>query len=159
MATTILHDIGGTCTRCTALEAELAQALHDPIWQIGTRQAVERRLTALGPDIVAVVLDIDKMHDRNAEFGHAGVDWRVARIMESIRAGDTYAGRWLQGDEIVVFTNEANAEGLAVRLLILFEMYGMSATIATAPATREGIALGIAAIERAKEAGQRGEIL
>lgn len=159
MATTILHDIGDTCTRCAALEAELAQALHDPIWQIDTRQAVERRLTALGPDIVAVVLDIDKMHDRNAEFGHAGVDWRVAQIFQSVRRDDTYAGRWLQGDEIVVFCNVANAPGLAIRLLVLFEMRGMSATITTAPATRGGIADGITRIEAAKQADQRGRIV
>lgn len=156
MATLIVHN---HCTRCTQLEADLAAALHDPIWQIDTRQAVERRLTALGPDIAAIVLDIDRMHDRNAEFGHAGVDWRVAQVMQTVRGDDTYAGRWLQGDEIVVFCNEANTEGLAMRLLIAFEMRGMGATITITPATREGIAEGIATIDAAKRAGQRGEIL
>jgi GGDEF domain-containing protein len=151
--------VPNTCTRCTELEIELARAYHDPIWQIDTRQAVERRLTQLGTGYAAVVLDIDRMHAANERFGHAGVDWRIAQIFQSVRRDDTYAGRWLQGDEIVVFCNVANAPGLAIRLLVLFEMRAMGATITMAPATREGIAEGIARIDAAKRAGQRGAIV
>lgn len=152
-----------TCTTCAPriaqLEADLASALHDPIWGIGTRQAVERRLTGLSGLLSTIVLDIDGMHGANERFGHAGVDERISKIMQSVRTDDTYAGRWLRGDEIVIFCDQANAEGLAVRLLILFEMYGMGATITVAPATREGIAEGIARIDAAKANGQRGQIL
>lgn len=159
----MLAQHSSTCTDCAPriaqLEQELAQALHDPIWGIATRQGVERRLTELSPDQAAIVLDLDDMHGANARFSHAGVDWRVTQVMQSIRADDTFAGRWLQGDEIVVFANAANAPGLAERLLILLEMRGMGATIAIAEATREGIAEGVARIDQAKREGRRGQIL
>lgn len=153
----------GTCTRKNAriarLKAELANAYHDPIWDIETRQGIERRMPHLRTSYVAIVIDLDCMHDRNREFGHAGVDWRITRIFQHVRRDDSYAGRWLRGDEIVMFVHQNDAEGLAIRLLVTFEMYGMSATMLIAPASYEGIASGIAAIDAAKDAGRRGQIL
>lgn len=141
------------------LRTDLADALFDPIWDIGTRQGAERRLTELVGQYVAIVLDVDAMHDHNARLGHAEVDRRLAGIMRTIRTDDTYAGRWLRGDEIVVFCDQANAEGLSVRLLVLFELFGLGATITVTEASRSGIADGIAAIGRAKQNGKRGTIL
>lgn len=159
MAHNIVLQQPGTCTRCVQLEQELAQAYHDPAWQINTRQAMERRLTQLTGARAAIVLDVDRMHDANERFGHAGVDWRISRIFRSVRQDDTCIGRWLQGDEVVVICDAAQSGELAIRLLVLFEMYGMSATIAVAVATREGIAQGIVAIDVAKREGRRGTIL
>lgn len=166
MSIVLSHHDYGTCASCQAMEreverlrGELADAHHDPIWDIGTRQAVERRLTILAPGQAAIVLDIDDMHGANGRFGHDGVDWRIAGIMRLIRSDDAYAGRWKRGDEVAVICNAANAPGLAIRLLILFELYGLSATIVIAPATRGGIDAGIARIGAAKQAGQRGQIL
>jgi GGDEF domain-containing protein len=159
------HDYG-TCTTCRAMEreverlrAELADAHHDPVWGIGTRQAVERRMTELTGQQAAIVLDIDDMHGANSRLGHAEVDRRIAGIMQTLRNGDTYAGRWLRGDEIVVFCDRADADGLAIRLLVLFELYGLGATIAITAATRDGVDGGIFRIGGAKSAGRRGEIL
>ena len=161
----LYHDfyICGTCQAMVAenarLTAELSTAEFDAIWGIYKREGLERRMPHLRSGYAALVIDLDQMHDRNLEFGHAGVDWRMTQVFLRIRENDTYAGRWKRGDEVVVFVHQDDAEGLAIRALVTCELYGMPATMVLVSATLAGIASGIAAIEVAKKAGKRGQIL
>lgn len=165
MTTSIVLRPPSTCTTCpivTDLRAQLDAAYRDPIWGIYSRQGIERRMAHLRPGMATIVIDIDHMHDCNTTFGHDGVDARVASIFQAIRAEDAedmLIGRWLRGDEVVIFVHQDDAIGLARRLLGTFRAYAMSATAALVwRCDTAGIKVGCARIEVAKEAGERGRI-
>lgn len=152
-----------TCITCQAMAAEverltveLAHAEHDPIWGIHNRQGVERRMKHLTDEHATIVLDLDKMHDANAALGHDGVDQRLNKIM---RIADVLSGRWLRGDEIVLFPHQDDAIGLAYRILGALQAHDLSATIAVVWGnTHQAISLGLARIEQAKADDQRGRV-
>lgn len=162
---TLTHE-HATCTSCTdkdaliaLLTAERDAAEFDSIWGIYKREGVERRMAHLRTGMAVVVVDIDGMHDANTRYGHAGVDRRVTRVMCAVRTDDTLAGRWQQGDELVIFCHQDDAIGLARRLLAEFRADDMSATAAVVfEPTHAGVALGQAQIEVAKRANQRGRV-
>jgi GGDEF domain-containing protein len=159
------HAICTTCldkdTLIAQLTAERDAAEFDGIWGIYKREGIERRLPQLTAAHATIVIDLDGMHDSNREFGHAGVDVRVTTLMALLRKADAdlLIGRWERGDEIVMFPREADAVGMAYRLLGGLLALGMSATMAIVrDNTRVGIALGIARVEVAKEANERGRV-
>lgn len=155
-----------TCTTYTLkdqeiarLRADLESAYHDPIWNIYSRQGIERRMPYLDRGMAVIVIDIDRMHDANAAYTHGGVDWRLRQILAGIRSDDTLIGRWKQGDELVIFVRLVHAAGLAQRLSAAFLAHGMSMTAAiVSNATHVGIAAGIARIETAKLSDGRGRV-
>lgn len=154
--------IARTCTTCpivAQLRAELDQAHRDPIWGIYSRQGVERRMAHLTTEHATIVVDLDDMHGANAAYGHAGVDRRVARALGCIRHNDVLAGRWLRGDEVVLFPRTADALGLAHRLLGALLALDLSATIVVVWGNDQAsIAAGLARIETAKHANERGRV-
>lgn len=154
--------LGSTCTTCpivSELRAELDQALRDPIWGIYSRQGIERRMRHLTTDHATIVVDMDKMHHANTAFGHDGVDSRITRALACIRSADVLAGRWLRGDEVVLFPLAVDAIGLAHRLLGALLALDMSATIAVVWGNdRAAVTVGTAQIETAKEQDQRGRV-
>lgn len=161
-ASILAHDYG-TCKTCQTMVEEVERlrsaldtAERDPIWGIYSRQGVERRMRQLTAEYATVVIDLDDMHGKNAAFGHHGVDTRVTKVM---RQADVLSGRWLRGDEIVLFPHKAEALGLAHRVLGGFFVLDLSATIAVVWGnTQDAIALGLLRIEEAKEANQRGRV-
>lgn len=167
-ATHILAHNPVACLNCIAMRQEIARltaerdaAEFDPIWGIYKREGVERRLPQLTTAHVTIAIDLDGMHDSNREFGHEGVDARVTTLMGLLRKADAelLIGRWKRGDEIVMFPHESDAIGLAHRLLGGLLALGMSGTMAIVwDTSHAGIALGIARIEQAKEANERGRV-
>lgn len=150
-----------TCQHCRELEqtildlrAALEAADRDPIWGIYTRGGIERRMVKLDGTMAVIVADLDRLHDANDRYGHAGVDARMTMVLRG-----TDAGRWQQGDEFVVIVPTADAVGAATRLQGALVEQGLSATFAVVRGCdHAAIAAGQLRIEEAKRAGERGRI-
>lgn len=144
--------------RIARLEADLHDALHDPIWNIASRQGIERRMLDLDPTYAIVVGDLDYLHDCNTRYGHEGVDARM-RMALTLRRTDVCVGRWLRGDEFIAPVKRRNARGLARRLQRRLVAVGLSATFAVVYGINtQAVAAGIARIELAKRMNERGKI-
>lgn len=140
------------------LRAELSTAHTDPIWGIASRQGIERRMQHCTKGYAIVVGDLDYLHEANERYGHEGVDARVRAALQ-VRAGDFYLGRWKRGDELIALVADDDAKGLAERLRAALQSQGLSATFAIVRGSdRYAAQAGLARIEEAKRAGQRGRI-
>lgn len=160
------HTVPRTCPNCKRKDQEIARltaerdaAEFDRVWRVYKREGLERRMPHLRSGMAVVVVDLDRMKEANARFGHAGVDSRMTKIFQATRTDDTFAGRWKQGDEVAVFVHQDDAIGLANRLLGAFLALDLSATIAVVGgASHAHVDLGIARIEQAKADNERGRI-
>ncbi len=98
------------------LMRKLREVSWDEVFGMWTRAAFLQfcRVMPRGERAVALV-DLDKIHDLNAEIGYAEVDRRVkAAFSIPLRTSDIVA-RWYSGDEIVILF-DAGPEGAAAKL-------------------------------------------
>jgi len=108
----LLHDVAISCAQIEDQRANLERlALQDPLTGINNRRAGEANLAQVGgpqrdqrlPLSVAVV-DVDNLHEINADGGHAQGDEglrRVAIELQTALRADDWVARW-GGDEFLV---------------------------------------------------------
>lgn len=158
------HIVAQHCTQCAALaqeivqlQAELQLADRDAVWGVFTRRGLERRMPKEDRGMAVVVFDIDRMHDANDRYGHAGVD---ERMTVALRVTDQHpTGRWQHGDELVSFVPISDALGMALRVQAELIGQGLSATCAVVWAcSHAAVAQAQARIEQAKRANERGRV-
>lgn len=126
-------------TRAQLLQ-EIESLSIDPIWGCFTRAAMSLRWDEFTDSAVSVVYcDIDRMHDLNTRYGHAGVDERIKRVIAQVRHGDKsrksdiVVSRWLNGDELVFILKSGNAQSFCERIHADFQSVGISVTMAHSP--------------------------
>lgn len=122
------------------LQREIDILSHDPIWGCFTRAALELRWSEFSRHAVSVVYaDIDDMHGLNSQYGHSGIDKRIASVIENVRHdsesryGDIVASRWLNGDELVFILKSGNGQSFCERMQADFRAVGINLTMAHTP--------------------------
>lgn len=103
----------------------------DPIWNCLTRSALQIRWTELTQDATGLIyIDVDKMHDLNEKYTHAGVDKKIKTVLKNIRQNDIISSRWLNGDEITLILKSGNPAEFSLRLIQEFKNVGIGITCA-----------------------------
>jgi GGDEF domain-containing protein len=140
---------------------ELAELKQDKAFGILTRPALEIEHRKQTQAAAVIFLDLDKIHNLNERIGHEAVNRKIKRAV-NIRHDDLLlSGRWYSGDELV-FLVKGNAPAMAERILNSLKKQGLSATIATAPLTRQltkAVEKAKAKVENAKRANARGKVI
>jgi hypothetical protein len=115
------------------LEREIEILKHDRAFGGLTRPGLElefERRKREAPDLYAVFIDLDGIHELNKRHGsYEYVDSLVRRALVLRHDDLMYFGRWKSGDEIV-FIVRADPEGFIARLDASLAAHGLSATSA-----------------------------
>ena len=145
----------------TRLEAALQDAEHDPLWDILTRNGVDRRLTETQPGYDVIYADLDYLHERNETLGSDEVDRRMQQALR-LRAADLLlAGRWKRGDEVLFLAAAGTGTGAALRLLAALRAVDLSATCCVVPQAAHyvsAISTAHTCVTLAKRANLRGQV-
>ena len=126
-----------------------------------TRQGGLERLRRLSGAVDIVFLDIDHMHDANAQLGYAEVNRRLRAAFQIRRVDTILICRWFSGDEILAVTKAGDGAGLAERLQGRMQALGLSATIGVVRGTAyaQAIERASAIVTSAKAENRRGQVV
>lgn len=147
-------------TDVATLQSMLVAAYTDSSYGCLTRPGLEA-LHRYSEGKEVLFLDLDGMHDLNAQFGYAEVDARIAASLASVRHSDVVCARWYSGDEIIFIVNTGDAAGLAARLQSAFVNAELSATYGFAPLSADltaSVNKASGYVQFAKSVGRRGTI-
>jgi len=143
------------------LLTELAELKHDKSFGILTRPALEIEHRKQSDAVTVIFLDLDHIHNLNEQIGHEAVNRRIKKALR-IRSNDiVLTGRWYSGDEIVLLI-KGDVTGTLNRLQNNLTKNGLSATIATAPLTKQlhkAVDAAKSKVEAAKAKNNRGQIV
>lgn len=142
------------------LQERRVQAAHyDEAFGMLTRAGLDAKLRRLTTEVDVLFIDLDRIHELNAELGYTEVD-KLIRQAFALRSTDAIVGRHYSGDEIVIITRRGDGAGLSERLTARLATAGLSATIAVVAASpRDAIQAAAREVQAAKAAGIRGEVL
>lgn len=139
---------------------ELQALKHDKAFGILTRPALEIEHRKQSSAVAVIFLDLDHVHALNEQIGHEAVNRKIKHALK-LRSNDiVLTGRWYSGDEIVLLV-KGNAQGISNRLQTSLVKHGLSATIATAPLTKQltkAVEIAKAKVENSKARNERGII-
>lgn len=114
------------------LNAVIENLITDRAYGCYTRQGLEMKYTGCGD---VIFLDLDGMHDANAKYGYRIVDEKIAASINAVtRKGESFAGRWYSGDEIVLVVDCGAGMDVAQRLMNAFNSNDLSATMSVVTA-------------------------
>lgn len=132
----------------------------DPVWNVFSASGLHRRLPFVPQGFGVIYLDVDSLHACNTKFTHIGVNIRMRQALQ-VR-GDTLAGRWQWGDEIVLIAPVDDIRQLAYRMRGALRDQALSATFAVVANPNGDLLAAIhraqAHVETAKAHDQRGKI-
>lgn len=115
------------------LQAENAELKYNPNYGILTRQGLEMEHRKLTGPRIAVMIDIDHLHELNARYGDQEPVNALLRAAFDFRHEDLLiSGNWASGDEIA-FIIRSDPEGFMFRLAASLASHGLSATMAYEP--------------------------
>lgn len=143
------------------LLAELAELKHDKSFGILTRPALEIEHRKQSDAVTVIFLDLDHIHNLNEQIGHEAVNRKIKKALHLRHDDIVLTGRWYSGDEIVLLV-KGDATGIMNRLQASLTKHGLSATIATAPLTKQlhrAVDQAKAKVEKSKAQNQRGRIV
>lgn len=113
----------------STLMQQLTQLSTDPAYHVTTRAAVAFELRRQSESARYVVfLDIDHMHEANAEHGYEAVNGMIRRACHVRSADVLIRARWFSGDELV-FVLSGNPDGFCQRLKTAFRNEGLGTTM------------------------------
>lgn len=160
LLTAIGMGLGAWCLR---LRHDLQAALRDPTYGILTRAGGEEAWKRQGrhyADYEVVFLDLDHLHQLNAQWGYVEVDRHIRSALDH-REGDIVMARWYSGDEIVAVVQRGDGVGYARRLLGNLRAQHLSATFGVVPATlllADAVHRAMRLVSQAKAEGRHGTI-
>lgn len=143
-----------------ALKAKLQLAYTDAAYGCLTRAGATECITLTGSEDV-IFLDLDGMHDLNAQHGYAAVDTLIRESLNAMRHRDITIARWYSGDEIILVVPAEDGRGAARRLRDVMRNNGLSATFGVVCASTclvESVTRAADKVQAAKAADQRGTI-
>jgi len=115
------------------LQSENEELKLNSNYGILTRKGLEIEHRKLTGSRIAVMIDIDYLHQLNDQYGDQEPVNELIRSAFNFRDDDLLvSGNWASGDEIA-FIVRANPEGFMFRLAASLANYGLSATMAYEP--------------------------
>lgn len=131
-----------------------------PVFGIKTRASLDEVKQYRG---FVLFIDIDDLHNINADLGYAEADKRIRAALAETRKSDLVVGRWYSGDEFAVLTNDKTQPILAAnRIGLTFRKQGLSVSIGVQSFTgnnwKDAVATASALVQKAKLEDAKGTI-
>lgn len=151
--------------RLKDLTADRDSLLYDPVFGCLNRAGLERQWTITRATHGIIFFDLDNMKQANDRFSYDGVNARIKlALLRSVRADETYAGRWFSGDELVLCAPKQVLVTIAERAKLAFADEGLTFTAAISHGYGfydlfEVVQQASQAVQAAKRANDRDVIL
>lgn len=161
-ALTALASFAGGATIAALLqERRVRRSERDDTYGMLTRPGGLARLNRMRGPVDIVFVDIDGMHDLNAQLGYDQVNARIRQAFRIRQSDALIICRWFSGDEILVVTRPGDGAGLSDRLLARMRDCGLSATVCVSRGAgyTQAIATAAAHVQQAKQSGRRGQVV